>query len=146
MPMNFSIPWQKTKALSFTADLLESCIIQGDIHKIQRMIANLIDNALSYTPTGGEVHIQMKEDKDRVEIAVQDTGVGISVEELPHIFERFYRCDKSRRHSGTGLGLTLAKAIAVSHGGDITAHSSLGKGSTFTISLPIYQKHLMNNT
>lgn len=134
-------PLAEDKSLGFTADLLESCIIQGDIHKIQRMIANLIDNALSYTPTGGEVQIQMKENKDRVEIAVQDTGVGISVEELPHIFERFYRCDKSRTHSGTGLGLTLAKAIAVSHGGDITAHSSLGKGSTFTISLPIYQKH-----
>jgi signal transduction histidine kinase len=134
-------PLAEDKSLTFIADLPESCIIQGDIHKIQRMIANLMDNALRYTQPGGEVHIQMKEDKDQVEIAVQDTGVGVSVQELPHIFERFYRCDKSRTHSGAGLGLTLAKAIAISHGGDITAHSCLGKGSCFTITLPVYQKH-----
>jgi signal transduction histidine kinase len=82
----------------------------------------------------------MKQDKEQIEITVQDTGVGISAEDLPHIFERFYRCDKSRTHTGAGLGLTLAKAIAISHGGDIKAQSCPGKGSSFTIILPVIQK------
>jgi signal transduction histidine kinase len=132
-------PLAEDKNLIFNADIQGSSIIRGDLHKIQRMIANLLDNALSYTQPGGEVQILLKPDTDKVEITVQDTGPGISAEDLPHIFERFFRCDRSRTHAGAGLGLTLAKAIAVSHGGDIRAQSCPGKGSSFTVTLPVIQ-------
>jgi len=130
-------PLAEDGGLAFTAIVPETCLVNGDVHKIQRMIANLLDNAIKYTPLGGEVTVSLKQHDRRVDIAIQDTGIGISDEDIPHIFERFYRCDKSRTRSGTGLGLTLAKAIALSHGGDITVKSSLGKGSTFTIELPV---------
>jgi len=132
-------PLAEDKNLQFTAEIPGPVIVLADVHKIQRMVANLLDNALTYTPQGGEVNILMKEDRGKAEITVRDTGDGISAEDLPHIFERFYRCDRSRTHAGAGLGLTLAKAIAISHGGDIRAQSSPGKGSTFTITLPLVQ-------
>ena len=129
-------PLAEDKNLNFTIAVTEKCYIMGDIHKIQRMVANLLDNALKYTPSGGKISVLMKRDNNNVEITIQDTGIGISEEDLPHIFERFYQCDKSRSQSGVGLGLTLAMVIAVSHGGDIKVISYLGKGSTFTIKIP----------
>jgi signal transduction histidine kinase len=129
-------PLAEDKNLNFTIAVPETCYLMGDIHKIQRMVANLLDNALKYTPSGGKVTVLMKRDNKIVEITIQDTGIGISEEDLPHIFERFYQCDKSRSQSGVGLGLTLAKVIAISHGGDIEVTSCLGKGSTFTMKLP----------
>jgi signal transduction histidine kinase len=78
----------------------------------------------------------MRADDKQVEITIKDTGIGIPDNDLPHIFERFYQCDKSRSQSGVGLGLTLAKVIAVSHGGDIEVTSCLGKGSAFIMKLP----------
>ena len=101
------------------------------------MLANLVDNAVKYTPPGGEVEISLSEsEKKDVTIAIRDTGIGISENDLPHVFERFYRCDRSRSQPGTGLGLSLARAIARAHGGDITVTSALDRGSTFTITLP----------
>jgi signal transduction histidine kinase len=129
-------PLAEDTGLSFTLDIPEICPVLGDMRKIQRMIANLLDNAFKYTLPGGEVAISMKEDSDKVMISIRDNGLGISADNLPHIFERFFRCDKSRSEAGIGLGLTLAKAIAVSHGGDIAVQSSPGRGSTFTIVLP----------
>ena len=130
-------PLAEDKNLQFTIDIPETCHVRGDIHKIQRIIANLLDNALKYTPLGGEVSVSVKKDNNKVAIKIQDTGIGISLEDLPHIFKRFYRCDKSRSEDGVGLGLTLAKAFAVSHRGDIMVSSTLGKGSIFTIVLPV---------
>jgi signal transduction histidine kinase len=82
------------------------------------------------------VTVSLKADNGQVAISVSDTGIGISEDDLPHIFKRFYRCDNSRAQHGTGLGLSLVKAIAGSLGGSVSATSNLGKGSTFTVILP----------
>jgi heavy metal sensor kinase len=109
----------------------------GDTRLIQRMIANLLDNAIKYTSRDGSVDITaQKEDEKWVALSVKDTGIGISGKDLPHIFERFYRGDPSRPHTGNGLGLSLAQAIAHAHGGKIELVSNPGQGSTFTITLP----------
>jgi signal transduction histidine kinase len=113
-----------------------SNVISGDIQKLQRMIANLLDNALKYTLPGGTVTFAVKSDEKRVVISLTDTGIGMTNKNLKHIFERFYRCDQSRSQAGIGLGLSLALAIAKAHGGNIRATSRLGKGSTFTVILP----------
>jgi signal transduction histidine kinase len=115
----------------------EKTIVSGDARMLQRMLANLVDNAVKYTPPGGAVEISLSEsEKKDVTIAIRDTGIGISENDLPHVFERFYRCDRSRSQPGTGLGLSLARAIARAHGGDITVTSALDRGSTFTVRLP----------
>ena len=100
------------------------------------MLSNLLDNAIKYTPSGGSVNVSLSEDDAQVVVSVKDTGCGISPDDLPRIFERFYRCDQSRSQAGIGLGLSLARAIARAHGGDITATSTLHQGSTFTVTLP----------
>ena len=107
----------------------------GDARMVQRMLSNLMDNAIKYTPSGGKVTISVSEKDALVLVSVQDTGCGISPGDLPRIFERFYRCDQSRSKPGIGLGLSLARAIARAHGGDITATSIPGQGSTFTVTL-----------
>jgi len=110
--------------------------LMGNVSMIQRMISNLLDNALKYTPSGGKVHVRLKESGSRAVLTVTDTGIGISSADLPRIFDRFYRCDQSRSQSGTGLGLSLAKAIARAHGGEITSVSTPGSGSIFSADLP----------
>ena len=119
-------------------------MINGDIRMIQRMISNLLDNAVKYTPAGGNINIAAQSDgRHSVQITIKDTGIGISNVDMPHIFERFFRCDPSRSRTGTGLGLSLARAIARAHGGDITVTSVPHKGSTFTIVLPKNEKALV---
>jgi signal transduction histidine kinase len=104
---------------------------------IQRMVSNLVDNAIKFTPFGGIVGVSFQEDGENfVSISVKDTGIGISEKDLPLIFERFYRGDPSRSLGGAGLGLSLARAIAQAHGGEIQVSSALGKGSTFIITMP----------
>jgi heavy metal sensor kinase len=122
--------------VTITADLPESCLVYGETRKLQRMVANLLDNALKFTPAEGTVKVSLKADNGQVAIVVSDTGIGISEADLPHVFKRFYRCDNSRAQQGTGLGLSLVKAIAVSLDGKVNAASRLGKGSTFTVILP----------
>ena len=107
----------------------------GDARMIQRMLSNLLDNAIKYTPSGGTVTVSLSEKDAQVLVSVKDTGCGISPRDLPRIFERFYRCDQSRSKPGIGLGLSLARAIVRAHGGDITATSIPGQGSTFTVTL-----------
>jgi len=113
----------------------ENCHIQGDRQRLQRVIANLLDNALKYTPAGGQVRIDLREQGARILLTIEDTGIGISADDLPRIFQRFYRCDRSRSQPGIGLGLNLALAFVRVHGGDITAASTQGVGSTFTVVL-----------
>ena len=108
----------------------------GDTRMIQRMFSNLLDNAIKYTPSGGSVTVSVAEKDNQVMVSFKDTGCGISPDDLPRVFERFYRCDQSRSQAGVGLGLSLARAIARAHGGDITATSSPNQGSTFTVILP----------
>ncbi|MCI0862347.1 MAG: sensor histidine kinase, partial [Chloroflexi bacterium] len=101
---------------------------------------NLIDNALTYTPEGGEVRLKTEESSGWVTIHVDDTGPGISSEELSRIFERFYQLDKSRSGSGprgAGLGLAISREIVQAHGGSLEAQSVVGRGSRFTVRLPI---------
>ncbi len=103
---------------------------------LQRMLSNILDNAVKYTPPGGEVKVSVSEANRDIVITIHDTGIGISGADLTRIFERFYRGDQSRSEPGTGLGLSLARAIARAHGGDVTVTSELNQGSTFTIILP----------
>ena len=118
-------------------DANENYSLYGDIRLIQRMIANLLDNAIKYTTAGGRVEVSVHADSDqKVVIRVKDPGIGISQDNLPHIFERFYRCDPSRSQSGTGLGLSFSKTVARAHGGDITVTSTPNQGSTFIVTLP----------
>lgn len=111
-------------------------MLRGNMQGLQRIILNLLENAIKYTPGGGNVFFQLQDFEDHVEMAVQDTGIGIAAADLPFIFNRLYRCDSSRSQPGFGLGLSLAAAVARAHGGHISAASEPGKGSTFTVSIP----------
>ena len=110
--------------------------VRGVLQALQRMLANLIDNAVNYTPPGGSVTVSIGSDQNLAVIAVSDTGVGIAPEDLPHIFRRFYRCDRSRARPGTGLGLTLVEAVVKAHRGRVAATSTPNVGTTFTVTLP----------
>jgi heavy metal sensor kinase len=125
------------KDVKLTCDVSGNFRILGDNRLIQRMIANLLDNAIKYTPAGGIVDVKVGADNNHtVFLAVKDSGIGISEKDSSRIFERFYRCDPSRSEAGIGLGLSFARAIARAHNGDITVTSKLDRGSTFTITLP----------
>jgi heavy metal sensor kinase len=123
-------------SVTIAADLPERCLVYGEARKFQRMVANLLDNALKFTPAEGTVTVSLRANNGQVVISVSDTGIGISEDDLPHVFKQFYRCDNSRAQHGTGLGLSLVKAIAGSLGGSVKATSNLGKGSTFTVIIP----------
>lgn len=105
---------------------------------MKQIFINLINNAIVYTPAGGVVSVELAEDKYNAYIKVSDTGIGISKEEIPRIFERFYRVDKarSRNTGGTGLGLSIVKHLVEAHQGTITVDSEVGEGTTFTVVLP----------
>jgi signal transduction histidine kinase len=111
----------------------------GDDMRLTRVLGNLISNALRYTPEGGRITLSAKQNDRSVQISVQDTGVGITSEALPQIFNRLYRGDASRTESTgeSGLGLAIAKSLVEAHGGTITVASELGRGTTFTITLPV---------
>jgi two-component system phosphate regulon sensor histidine kinase PhoR len=111
--------------------------VPADRDRIQQVILNIVHNAIKFTPPGGKATVYAKPQKDTVTVSVADTGMGISKEDLPHIFERFFKADKSRSDSGTGLGLAIAKHIVQAHGGSIWVQSEEGKGSTFSFSLPL---------
>jgi signal transduction histidine kinase len=101
------------------------------------MVLNLVENAVKYTPSGGEVALSLRKDSSHASIAVSDTGPGIPADILPHIFERFYRGNHRSMMGGTGLGLAIADRIARSHGGSIDVESREGRGSTFTVNIPV---------
>jgi len=112
--------------------------VTADKDKISQAIINLLSNALKYTQQGGFVQIVVKGTEEVTEIIVRDTGIGITPEDLPHIFERFYRADKSRNRltGGAGIGLTITKAIIDAHKGKIQVNSTVNEGTEFIISLP----------
>lgn len=113
-------------------------IIRGDKIRIEQILINITSNAIKYTPDGGRISLRLYDLGDRAEITITDNGVGIPEEDVPHLFERFYRVEKARSSDkgGTGLGLAIAKEFAVAHGGDIRVSSIVGKGTTFTVTLP----------
>lgn len=116
-------------------------LLNIDSQRISQVLGNLLDNALVHTAEGGSITVTAKQEGSWVKVAVSDTGEGIPADDLPNIFERFYRVDKSRARAtgGSGLGLTIAKRLVEAHGGKIEAHSELGKGSRFSFTLPASQ-------
>lgn len=136
-------PMAEDKGISIDCNIQGRHPVYADISMMQRMIANILDNAIKYNFSGGKVYLSVhNEDGKAVVISINDTGAGISENDLPHIFERFYRCDPSRAESGTGLGLSLARAIAVAHHGDISVTSTPGEGSTFTVKIPLNMENV----
>lgn len=114
----------------------ELCFVV-DPMRMGQALGNLVDNAVKYTPPGGDVEIAVEQEKDRVLIVLKDTGIGIGSEALPKIWDRLYRADQSRSQRGLGLGLSLVKAIVEAHKGEVRVSSEPGKGSIFTLSLPL---------
>jgi heavy metal sensor kinase len=130
------LPLAEAKGLDLkSSGAPDGLTVRADKAKLQRAIANLIDNAVKYTPEGGSVEIGARSSDGRVEIFVADTGTGVPPKERKNVFKRFYRCDSSRSLPGNGLGLSLARAIARAHSGDIRLESGDGE-SVFTIELP----------
>ncbi len=129
-------PVIEQKNIHMQIELKKDCQIQGDKSSLQRMLANLFDNAIKFTPAGGTISIHMYQDEQTVRLTIRDNGIGIPDSDLPFIFNRFYRCDQSRTSNGCGLGLSYARAVARDHGGDIRVSSVEGEFSEFTVELP----------
>jgi len=129
-------------ALSFEGE--SPVYVRGDMVRLRQIFLNLLENGVKYNRPGGEVHLVLTRDSRRARVSVTDTGIGISEEDLPYIFDRFYRVDKARNSAsgGSGLGLSLVKSFAAAHGGTIEVASALGKGSEFTVYLPLARQAL----
>jgi heavy metal sensor kinase len=127
------------KSIRLRSHLDGAVYVEGDRTRLQQVIVNLIDNAIKYTPHGGEIEIGVRADVNAAVLEVSDNGAGIPDYALPHVFERFYRADKarSRASGGTGLGLSIVKAICAAHGAEIRIWSQEGQGSRFTVELPL---------
>jgi heavy metal sensor kinase len=130
------------RSVEITADADHPTIVLGDAGRLRQVVNNLIDNGLKFTPPGGRLSVSLRHDAAQQEaiLVVSDTGVGILPEDLPHVFERFYRGDKSRHResgaSGSGLGLSICQSIVASHGGTIRVESTAGRGTTFEVRMP----------
>ena len=138
----FSASAQK-KHIAISMDAPDTIMLRADQDKIERICYNLLSNALKYTSEGGEISLMAKEEDGRVMISVADNGCGISSDELPYIFDRFYQAKNAGR--GTGIGLAIVKAFTELHHGEVSATSVEGKGSTFTIHIPVRQKGEVTN-
>jgi signal transduction histidine kinase len=129
------------KGVSLTSESDATVAVSADRVRLEQVAANLIDNALKYTPRGGQVTARVSGGDGYGLIRVRDTGSGIPADELPRIWERLFRGDSSRAERGLGLGLSLVKAIVEAHGGTVSVESAAGKGSTFTVALPRMSEH-----
>jgi two-component system, OmpR family, sensor kinase len=120
---------------------IDQVYVNGDRDRLKQVFINLTANAIQYTPQGGDVYVSLEQIKDRARVIVRDTGPGIPAEDIPHIFERFYRAEKSRtrgKSTGFGLGLSIVNWIVEKHGGRIEVASQEGKGTTFVVWLPLF--------
>ncbi len=135
----FQIPAEGAR-VELTADVPAECAAEVDRVQIERMLSNLLSNALKFTPAGGRVHVALRNTPESIAIEVEDTGCGIPDEHIPHIFERFYRVPGQEScanpEPGLGLGLSFVAWIAKAHGGAIHVDSAPGKGTRFTVMLP----------
>jgi signal transduction histidine kinase len=129
-------PVAEDKGVKLVPNIANDAKVRGEIQALQRMVANLIDNALNYTESAGHVTVSVNRNENLVILTVEDTGIGIPEEEIPRIFKRFYRCDRSRSRPGVGLGLSLVKSIVQSHRGEILVTSTPNVATTFTVTLP----------
>jgi signal transduction histidine kinase len=125
------------KGVTLVANAGADAVVSGDRVRLEQATANLIDNAVKYTPRGGRVSVDVQRERDRALLRVRDTGIGIPADEQPRIWDRLFRGDKSRAERGLGLGLSLVKAVIEAHGGTVTVDSEPGQGSTFTVTLPV---------
>src|SRR5262249_18251549 len=126
----------ESKGVALAVDAADDVVVTGDRTRLEQAAANLIDNAVKYTVPGGRVDVEVRRADDRAVLRVRDTGQGIPPDELPRIFDRLFRGDRSRAERGLGLGLSFVKAIVEAHGGTVAVESEPGQGSTFTVSLP----------
>ncbi|NDJ76513.1 MAG: HAMP domain-containing protein [Chloroflexi bacterium] len=128
-----------SKGVEVQLGSIDRAHVMGDADRLKQLLLNLVSNGLKYTPEGGTVILNMQRDHHWVYVQISDTGIGIPEDDLPHIFDRFYRVDKarSRAQGGTGLGLSIARWVADAHGGQLTVNSQVGVGSTFTVILPL---------
>jgi signal transduction histidine kinase len=124
------------KGITQTTEVPTELVCFADRNRLRQVLANLLDNALKYTPSGGNVKISAQAEVDAVAIVCQDSGIGIFAEEMPKIWDRLYRADKSRSQRGLGLGLSLVRAIINAHGGRAEVQSTPGQGSTFIVHMP----------
>jgi signal transduction histidine kinase len=118
----------------------EPATVSGDPDRLRQLLLNIVTNAIKYTPRGGTVSIGLDRRGDQAAVTIDDTGVGIASVDVPFIFERFWRADRARsrgERGGLGLGLSIAEWIAQAHGGGITVASRIGRGTTFTVQLPL---------
>jgi signal transduction histidine kinase len=134
------VPQARTGKLDIRVETASLPVFIGDGDRLAQVFTNLVDNALKFTPAGGSITLRAAQASSGIQVEVTDTGTGISPEALPHIYDRFYQADPSRpggRKHGSGLGLAIVKEIVGAHGGKISVRSEPGKGSTFTVSLPL---------
>lgn len=129
-------PLAESKNIKLISTIQPNKIVLGNKQNLQRMISNMIDNAIKYTKTNGKIHAQVSNNEKEIKITIKDSGIGIPGNEVDRIFDRYYRCDSSRSNEGCGLGLSFARAVARSHNGDIQIESEVNKGSVFTITIP----------
>jgi len=136
-------PQAKAKLIHLDANLTDSLYVRGHSSQLIQIFNNLVENALHYTYPNGSVKLYLVRGSSYLEVRVEDTGVGIALEQLPQVFDRFWRADRSRSQweGGAGLGLAIAQSIAQLHGGTITVKSQLGVGSCFTVRLPLDQSY-----
>jgi signal transduction histidine kinase len=127
----------EAKGVRLTVAPGAAVVVSGDRTRLEQVAANLIDNAVKYTAAGGRVDVEVVRDGNRALLRVRDTGAGIPADELPRIWDRLFRGDTSRTERGLGLGLSLVKAIVEAHGGSVAVESEPGRGSTFTVVLPM---------
>ena len=131
------LPAFEEQDLSFKTEIPDTPLyLEADLTMVQRMLANLIENALKFTASGG-VELTLSSNSRNAILQIKDSGCGISQEDLPHIFDRFYRADASRHLSGNGLGLPLVKAVTDAHKWKIDVESTPGKGTIFTVTMPL---------
>lgn len=132
-------PHAHTKRIELKADSSGPVWVEGDADALERVLLNLVENAIRYSPPGESVTLHAISEGDTAVLSVIDTGPGIGAEHLPHLFERFYRVDKarSREHGGAGLGLAIVQSLVKAHGGTVTVSSSVGHGTTFVVTLPL---------
>lgn len=133
-------PQAEAKGIKIESDLSPGKFVKGNAAELRRLCANLLDNAVQYTPSGGMIKVSLDILVRQVVIRVEDTGIGIAPAQIPLIFDRFWRAERARsyREGGSGLGLAISKAIAQKHGGDISVISQVGVGSCFELCLPLF--------
>src|SRR5262249_4353888 len=127
------------KHIDLNCNGAERVDVDADPARLKQVVVNLLDNAIKYTPAKGRVSVSVTKQDSRAVLEVADNGIGISADDLPHIFDRFYRADKtrSRQMGGTGLGLSIVRSICIAHNGKVSVTSSEGQGSVFHVELPL---------